>query len=180
MFLHVQRLTVCIYILYHFRDIFRTSSYPPRDPATWPHTHTHERQIFAWGKKFLGGLEHSLEQQLLTVGCSFLAASELQRLRWTDSWTAFFRTMTIMTDHFRGTVSIWMVQDLFATVASLRAALLQVGHPSNLTEVSNIGLLTLRSCDRPATKPTIFRDSTQHSQSFLQLRSMKHKLLVYI
>ena len=170
MFLHVQRLTVCIYILYHFRDIFRTSSYPPRDPAMWPEA-----------KSSLGA------QSILWSSSCWQSAARFWRHQnsrgsdgWTDSWTAFFRTMTMMTDYFRGTVSIWMVQDLFATVASLRAALLPVGHPSsNLTEVSNIGLLTLRSCDRPATKPTIFRDSTQHSQSFLQLRSIKQTISVH-
>lgn len=39
---------------------------------------------------------------------------------------------------------------------------------------------TLRSCAyRPATKPTIFRDSTHHSQSFLQLRSIKQTISVH-
>ena len=74
MFLHVQRLTVCIYILYHFRDIFRTKSYPPRDPAMWPHTHTRTRkanlclrQKVPWGPRAFFGAA-AVDSRLLVFG----------------------------------------------------------------------------------------------------------------
>ena len=89
--------------------------------------------------------------------------------------------MTIMTDYFRGTVSVWMVQDLFATVASLRAALLPVGHPSsNLTEVSNIGC---RHCEAVRTGQQPNRRSSETVRTILRAfcnSGASSKLLVYI
>ena len=89
--------------------------------------------------------------------------------------------MTIMTDYFRGTVSVWMVQDLFATVASLRAALLPVDHPSsNLTEVSNIGC---RHCEAVRTGQQPNRRSSETVRTILRAfcnSGASSKLLVYI
>ena len=74
-----------------------------------------------------------------------------------------------------------MVQDLFATVASLRAALLPVGHPSsNLTEVSNIGC---RHCEAVRTGQQPNRRSSETVRTILRAfcnSGASSKLLVYI